>query len=1013
MSERVVERRVVTALFVDVVGSSQLTGQLGPERLKRALDRAFSELGARISAEGGTIEKYVGDAIHAIFGAPTAHANDPHRALRAADACRQWAEQRSDPSVPLVVRVGVETGEAIVDLTAAGGTRQQMSVGTCVNTAVRLQQAAGPGQVLVGPACRDAAADVAEFEPLGEIELKGLGRVAAWRLARLEPVRVGSRLPFVGRDGELDLLRLAYRRACSGRAVFALVAGPPGQGKSRLTEEFVRGLAGEAEVITARCRPAGELGGRSPLHQVIGPGRGEPSMQALEDRLARLFGDAAERHRVVKALSHSAGLSPSPELAALPPGQRQDEIANGWRRYLTALARPRPVVIWIDDLHWADTEVVRLLDRLTLSTEARVLVIGTTRPELSVQAALRPGGDRFFVTLDALDADEARALARSAGAVEGATVERAEGNPLFIIELARARSPGLGLDVPLTLQGVIGARLDELPPRDRELLQRAAVVGETFTVEDAAALSTREPPDVAATLERLADLRYVQPVAGGMRFHHAMVRDVAYARLTIAERMGLHARYARERLDPNDVESLAHHLWEAIGPSDADWVWEGDPEEAGMLRDTARRAHVAAARRSAERFAYERAAEIGRRALRFARDGPEVAGVEQALGDVLAASGDVDAAWSHYLKARDLCHAAGIDPPAGLYPSLLEMPIYTSGMFRQAPDPALIDALAAEGEAVALRAGDLGVRASLIALRAYRGNDPTGLLAALQLSDQVPDASALGSCLGHSAILEIRAGEFELAQRIYERLDRIAASHDQFDRQLEFRAILALSTGRVSEAERLAEEFMKASASRGPHLRTHACREQSHVLLARGDWQGLVHLAERTERLVTEHPDTAFCYAVTTTRAFAALAHAVGGRQAQARAMVARAMEPLQAEPLERESVLLLAAAAVGEREAADSLLRQVREGPAPMFWFFRRAEAVAYVMLERWEALEALLPRLEALAQKGAYLAALVTALRQEWAAAHAELRPTHDALRALGYHGWSRLLRHRAPPA
>src|SRR5262249_10570019 len=158
-----------------------------------------------------------------------------------------------------------------------------------------------------------------------------------------------------------------------------------------------------------------------------------------------------------------------------------------------------------EDLHWADGEVVRVLDRLTLGVDAPVLIVGTARPEFATQGVVRPGGDRFFVTLEALDPAAARSLARHAGGVETPGLERAEGNPLFIIELARARSPGATPGVPLTLQGVIGARLDELPTRDRELLQRAAVVGETFTVQDAALLAGRDPAEVATVLERLAE----------------------------------------------------------------------------------------------------------------------------------------------------------------------------------------------------------------------------------------------------------------------------------------------------------------------------------------------------------------------------------------------------------------------------------------------------------------------------------------------------------------------------
>ena len=379
-----------------MVGSTALTLELGPERVKRALDRAFSELAALIAAEGGTVEKYIGDAIHALFGVPATHPDDPQRALRAAHACVAWAAA-ARTSVPLAVRAGVETGEAIIDLAATETERQQMSIGACVNVAARLQQVAEPGRVVVGPTCREATAGMAEFVGLGEVDLKGLGRLPAWRLVALVRPHAGGRVPFVGREADLALLRLAYARARAGRGVLALVSGPPGQGKTRLVEEFIAGLGAEPRVVKARCRPVGETGAGSPLRQLLASENPATSIEALAAALTALLPDVIERHRVATALGHSAGLMVSPDLAGLPVGQRQDEIVNGWRRYLGVLTRAGPVVVWIEDLHWADGEVVQLLDRLTLGAEMPLLVVATARPELAAHGGLRPGGDRFFL----------------------------------------------------------------------------------------------------------------------------------------------------------------------------------------------------------------------------------------------------------------------------------------------------------------------------------------------------------------------------------------------------------------------------------------------------------------------------------------------------------------------------------------------------------------------------------------------------------------------------------------
>ena len=275
---------------------------------------------------------------------PATHPDDPQRALRAAHACVLWAAAaRSRASVPLAVRAGVETGEAIIDVAATETERQQMSIGACVNVAARLQQVAEPGQVVVGPTCREATADMAEFVGLGDVDLKGLGRLPAWRLVALIRPHAGGRVPFVGREPELALLGLAYARAASGRGVLALVSGPPGQGKTRLVEEFVAGLGAEPRVVQGAVSPR-RGGSRREARSDSCWRSGNPatSVEALAASLTTLLPDVTERHRVATALGHSAGIMVSRELAGLPAGQRQDEIVNGWRRYLGVLTARDP-----------------------------------------------------------------------------------------------------------------------------------------------------------------------------------------------------------------------------------------------------------------------------------------------------------------------------------------------------------------------------------------------------------------------------------------------------------------------------------------------------------------------------------------------------------------------------------------------------------------------------------------------------------------------------------------------
>jgi hypothetical protein len=541
-----------------------------------------------------------------------------------------------------------------------------------VNLAARLQQRAEPGQILVGPTCHQISAELAAFAALGNVELKGLGLQSVWRLVSLGDPSGRARPPLIGRDAEMARLRVAYQRARLGLSTFAVVYGPPGQGKTRLVEEFLAETA-DARTLQERCRHAAELSARNPLFDLLTSNGADWSGENLADSLVPMFPDVLERDRVFTALAHSAGMIVGYELKALPAGQRQDEIENGWRRYLAALARDEPVVLWIDDFQWAEPETVRLLDRLTLGTAMPILIVVAARPEFTAQPASHSGGTYVFIGLDALKESDARALARYVGSTNPAGIERAEGNPLFIIELARAREISVTPEVPITLKGIIGARLDELPRQDRELLQCIAVIGETFTVRDAILLSGRAPANVASALDRLAELSYLRPVLGGLRFHHALLHDVAYARLATAERMRLHARYARHGVPPDDAETLAHHLWEAVGGDDAEWVWE-DSGELSRLRGRAREAHLAASRRYANRFAYERAIEACRRASLLAIDPADIGHVEQTTGNVFAAKGDADQAWMHYLRARDCYCDAGLERRADLYPSRSSCP---------------------------------------------------------------------------------------------------------------------------------------------------------------------------------------------------------------------------------------------------------------------------------------------------------------------------------------------------
>ena len=990
------ERRLITSLFIDVVGSTELTVRLGPERLKGALDQAFAELRAVIEREGGTVEKYIGDAIYAIFGAPVAHHDDPERALRAAAGARDWAVARASAPIPFGVRVGLETGEAIVDLAAAADTKQQMSVGAVVNTAARLQQRAEPGQVLVGPVTHSETAEIATFAPLGALELKGLGSIEVWLLDAVHTATARQHLPFVGRDAEMELLGLARRRSKT-RSVLALVSGPPGQGKTRLVDEFLA-TQRDLRVLTARCRPGGEVGALAPLRELLVGDAGEEALDAL---VASAIPEQAERGRVREALAHSAGLRANAALAALGKDERADEIVNAWQRLLRGLAAADPLALWIEDVHWAAPEVVSLIDRLSLTGEP-MLVVATARPEFAEESGLRPTGDRFFIELEGLEGTAARALAWSAGGGDERTLERAEGNPLFIVEIARGRETA---SLPLTLQGALGARLDELTPDERQLLARAAVVGETFSVDDCAVLCGREPADAGRALSHLAALQYLDPVDGRYRFHHSLLRDVAYGRLLVADRMRLHARIARER-SADDPEVQAHHWWAALGDQDAAWVWQGDDALPGMRRD-AFAAHLATGRRQADLFAIDRAATAFARAYTLAEDEMQRAAAKQALGDAYAQALRGDEAWAAYADARGHYAAAG-GVPAEAYVSALKVRMRI-GAFNRLPDASEMRSFGREAEAAARARGDPAVLARTLVYTAFEDmnpatgkGDPARIAEAVRLSETAEPA-VRREILGWYAQDLIRGLQVDRATVVLDQIEAANAPTNELDRMEHERgrALLALRRGDLTELRRRVETLVAMSRRMGPHLRTHADLYASDLAFTVADWAAVARLGTETDRLMESSPGTAFCAAAGSILGLAAVAHARDGRSDDARALIGR-MRTITSEQLYLKMLIALAAALAGDRPDLDLVLDQKA---------FPDLALLAVVTRRHDDALR-IADQLEVAAQGGArFWAAVAAAVREEVARDRTGAATPHALLRGIGYIGWSEVLSRRAP--
>lgn len=985
--ERRSERRLVTCVFIDVVGSTALGLRLGPERMQRVLSESFAKISSFALSEGGTIEKYIGDEVFVLFGAPAAHSDDVVRALRLADAAVRWA---AAPGSPVEVRIGIETGDALIDLEAVE-QRQRMAVGGCVTTAARLMTQAEPNSVVVGPVSRAAAARVATFDDLGELQLKGLGKTAAFRLTSLRPIREAD-LPLIGRETEVESLRSAFAEAREGQPKLILLIGPPGIGKTRILEEFGRSITTEATVLEARCRPGTEVGS-SPLRDLL---RG------------------ADLQRLPAAIAHSAGVRTDARLMALGALDRRTEMQSAWIEYLGNLAARQPVVICIEDLHWAEGEVVRLLDRLVTGSRARLMVIGTARPEFPGMPLLRPSDDRLTIELPPLSPKAAAALARAA-AGRDVDIARAEGHPLFIVELVRSRGAP-DTTVPVTVQQAIGARLDELEPAERELLQSAAVIGETFDVQGAALLSQHDPSVVAGSLARLSHLRYVRPVDGTFRFNHALVHDIAYGRLPMDRRLRLHAQYAQEGVPASNAEALAHHWWEALGSPDAEWVWPNEAEREPM-RVEAVRAHLAAGRGLGDRLAYDRMVETFGRALSLTKDPIERAQIEEAFGLACARNAKGDEAAQHRVSAIGLYKAAGRTPPLALYADTLDLLAFNWGYFQHRPEFQDTQNLIAEGIGYARQSDDRPSLFRLLLQRAVFSHDATVLVECAALLESAPDLRPYGDALWRLAVVHFTTtrdlGQALTAMERSLELARAGAYVNEPE-ALMWRSEAYFHTGDLARAEADADRLLEISQTMSAHTRQHGLASKARVLWGRGDWSGVAKSGTELRTLVERNPDATWCIAGANLVGYAAVAEIMTGGTGPSD--LERFAQRLLPDAAPTRAASLLVPSVMSKREVSEADVRRAYAAETVIWeregvWDLTETHvALAHVIRRQWAEAADVLPRLDQMAEHGAGFArAMAAALREEIAAASGGPKPRHHELRKLGYHGVSQLFSYR----
>ncbi|HEX9381176.1 MAG TPA: adenylate/guanylate cyclase domain-containing protein [Gaiellaceae bacterium] len=546
-----VSRRTVTVLFADVAGSTPLGERLDPESLREVMSRYFERMGAVLERHGGTVEKFIGDAVMAVFGMPELHEDDALRAVRAATELRQALAGLNDElerelGVRIGIRVGVNTGEVV----AGDGTGGQLLVtGDPVNVAKRLEEAARTGEILVGEATRRLVENAAVLEPRDELTVKGKAEpVVAWNvLAVIEGASAYARrldAPLVGREEELRVLREAFATTVSGRSCrLATILGPAGIGKSRLAAEICADVRGEARVLTGRCLPYGDGITFWPLVQIVG-------VLGSDDGVREVLAGADDAELVADRVLSAVG--PTPTTAA------GGELFWAVRRLFEELARDEPVVIVIEDIHWAEPKLLDLLEYLAGWThDAPILLLCLARPELLDERPVWFSGQAGIgLQLGPLSEAESAALLEEIGrewpldaTARARIAEAAEGNPLYVEQMAAMLAEGEPLDsIPPTIHALIAARLDRLPNEERAVLERAAVAGKEFSRGAILALSPEaDRAELDARLLSLVrrDLLAARPGReDAYRFRHVLIRDAAYAGISKDLRAQLHERFA-------------------------------------------------------------------------------------------------------------------------------------------------------------------------------------------------------------------------------------------------------------------------------------------------------------------------------------------------------------------------------------------------------------------------------------------------------------------------------------
>jgi len=856
------ERKLATVVFADLVGSTALAGSQDAERTRHVLERFYDAMSAEIDHAGGTVEKFAGDAVMAAFGAPASLEDHAERALHAALAMQRRMRELFGETLSL--RIGVNTGVVVV-----GRPREQSSfvTGDPVNVAARLEQAADPGEILVGERTVASVRGAFEFDPPQTVAAKGKpDGVTCRRLLRalslMRPRGVlGLQRTFVGRESEMETLEGAFDAVeASGRPRLVTILGDAGVGKSTVVREFWARLgARQPEPLrrTGRCLAYGQGITYWPMAEVLkehlGIMENDPPSALLEVLGAR------------QILALTLGLDVA---HGLHPLAARDAFQDAWIGFVEEIAGQRTLVMLIEDLHWAEDLLVNLLERLVSDTQGPLLLIVTGRPELLEQRP-RWGATGATITLEALASDDSRKmLADLLGGILPSgletVVDRAEGNPFFMEEVVgtlidrnllqrtnaswRLTELPSDFDVPDTVQAVVAARMDLLPEAEKQALQAAAVIGRTFWAGPVYELVAGQP-DLRVLEDRDFVRRRLGSSMAGEREYaikHALTREVAYDSLPRSRRAGMHARFAQwveQRAGSQDEVApiLAHHYAEAVRPEDVDLAWVGRERELGELRALAIAWLARAGELAIGRMEIDDALGLLRRALELETDPGRRAPLWRGVARASILKFDGESFWT----AMQECLALSTDAAdaADLYADLAVQTATRRGMWMRRPTTALIEGWIQSALELALP----GSRERAKALIASAFLDHVG---SVQLAEEAADiARRIGArdlqSWSWQALMRaaLARGDYEEAHTWAVRA--VALAEEIGDPDLITYAYGDAAgtypyTGRFKEATELAARHIELATRLSPHHRIHAVTSVVLVAALAGDWRSVV-----------------------------------------------------------------------------------------------------------------------------------------------------------------------------